>query len=126
MTGRAKVKDLVADVISGADLPLAWERLSKRGREGVDAILDAMEGKGGATPEGRDPRDLEQDLLCGLGAIAKVNPEPLLTALDHRPRHAFRLIWSLSTSREKAVPAEADRLRERQGSIGALRSCRGP
>jgi hypothetical protein len=103
LTAKAKVKELVSDVISGSDLPTAWERLGMCGKQGVDALLDALEGKSGPVPEGRDPRDLHDDLSGGLQAIAKVNPEPLLRALDRRPRHTFSLIWALGSSREQAA-----------------------
>jgi hypothetical protein len=103
MTAKAKIKDLVADVISGSGLHSAWERLSKCGQQGVDAVLNALEGKSGPAPKDRHPRDLAEDLSGGLQAIAQVNPEPLIRALGRRPHHTFSLIWALGSSREEAA-----------------------
>ena len=101
MTSKAKINNLVADVIAGTDVPSAWEHLRQCGQRGTDAILDAMEGKLGRGK--RHLRDLHEDLISGLQAIAKVNPAPLIVALDGRPRHTFSLIWALGASRQKVA-----------------------
>jgi hypothetical protein len=100
---RVTVKRLVADLVAGADVQAAWARLAGTGRRGVDALLDAMEGQGAAPPEGRDPRDLHDDLSGGLQAIAKVGVGPLVEALERRPDHAMSLVWALGASREEAA-----------------------
>src|SRR5688500_12119062 len=102
MTTTAKVQNLVADLIAGVEVRSAWERLGKCGRRGVDAVLDAKEGKSGPAPKGRHVRDLDEDLTAGLQAIAQVNPTPLIRALDRRPGHTFDLIWALGSSRAPA------------------------
>src|SRR6516164_2276198 len=95
MAAKANVKKLVADVIAGSDLQSAWKQLGKTGRKGVDVILDALEGKCDPAPRSRHPRDVFDDLLCALGAIGKLNPEHLLSALERRPQHTLALIWEL-------------------------------
>jgi HEAT repeat protein len=99
----ARVKDLVADLIAGCDVPAAWRRLGTSGQEGANALLDALEGKSGSAPRDRHPRDLHEDLVAGLQAIAHVDPGPLITALDLRPGHTFSLIWALGSSGEEAA-----------------------
>jgi len=103
MPAKAKVKALVADLIAGSEVQSAWQRLSTCGRQGVDAILDALEWKWGPVPKDRHPIDIHEDLSGGLQEIAKVNPGALITALDRRPGHAQHLIWGLGSSREEAA-----------------------
>jgi HEAT repeat protein len=103
MAAKAKIKDLIAAVIAGSELRSAWERLSACGQQGVDAILDALQGERGPAPADRHPRDIHEDLSGGLQAIAEVNPEPLIVALARRPEHTFSLIWALGSSREDAA-----------------------
>lgn len=106
MTAKARVKDWVADLIAGTNLrtmQTAWQRLSTSGRQGVDAILDALEGKSGPAPEGRDFRDLHADLAGGLDVIAEVDPRPLIAALDRRPEHTYSLLGALSRSRDEVA-----------------------
>jgi HEAT repeats len=103
MTAKANVIDLVGNLIAGTGLRVACKRLSTRGQAGVDAVLDALEGKHGHTPKSRHPRDVHDDLLSGLHAIGQVNPDPLIDALGRRPQHAFALIWVMGGSRREAV-----------------------
>jgi hypothetical protein len=106
MTAKARVKGWVADLIAGANLQTmrtAWKGLSTSGRQGVDAILDALEGKSGPAPAGRDFRDLHADLFEGLYGIAQVAPWPLIAALDRRPGHTLNLLEALSCSRDEAA-----------------------
>ncbi len=105
MTTGARVKALVADLIAGTDVRSAWDRLSRCGRAGTDALLDALEGRAGPFPKDRHPIDVSDDLSGGLQTIAAVNPAPLIRALDRRPEHAFSLAWALGSSREDAAIA---------------------
>jgi hypothetical protein len=102
----ARVKGWVADLIAEANLRTmrtAWKGLSTSGQLGVDAILDALEGRSGPAPAGRDFRDLHADLFEGLYGIARVDPRPLIAALDRRPAHTFNLLEALSCSRDEAA-----------------------
>jgi hypothetical protein len=103
MNAQERVKRLVADLITGREVQAAWKRLSTSGQQGVDAILDALAGTTGPVPEDRHPRDLHDDLVAGLQAIAHLNPGPLIRALDHRPEHTFSLIWALGSSPDEAA-----------------------
>lgn len=103
MIRKARVTALVRNVITDKDIQSAWKQLGKCGQLGVDAILDALEGKHGPPPKGRHPFDVHDNLLGGLYAIARMNPEPLLSTLERRPRHASSLIWVLGSSRNKLV-----------------------
>jgi HEAT repeat protein len=103
MIRKARVKQWVADLVAGSDVQSAWKRLSTSGQPGVDAILDALEGKCDPAPKGRHPIDLHDDLSAGLGAIARVDAEPLIRALDRRPRHTFSLIWVLGAYHNEAI-----------------------
>gem|GEM_PF-3631756 len=103
MTKRAKITAIVGKLLAGRCLRSVREQLGKSGRVGVDIILDALEGKHGVPPKSRHPRDVSDDLVGGLHSIAKVNPDPLLAALDDRPNHASSLIWALGGLRQVAV-----------------------
>jgi hypothetical protein len=103
MTAKANVTNLVEKIIAGTGVRLACARLSNCGKRGVDAILDALEGKHGRAPTSRHPRDVHDDLLGGLHAIGKVHPGPLIDALDRRPQHSVSLIWVLGGSRREGV-----------------------
>jgi HEAT repeat protein len=104
MTTKANVvADLVKNLVAGIEVRLTCKRLSNCGRVGVDAILDALEGKHGQPPKNRHARDLSEDLQGALFAIASVNPDPLIEALNRRPQHAFPLIWALGGSSDNAA-----------------------
>jgi HEAT repeat protein len=95
---KAIVNKLVGDLLARACKRSVYERLGKCGQLGVDAVLDALEGKHGLPPKRRHPRDVHEGLVGGLYAIAKVNPDPLINTLNRRPEHARDLIWALGGS----------------------------
>jgi len=66
----------------------------------VNKILDAMEWKSGSAPQSRHPRDVHDDLIGGLRAVATVDANALIATLKDRPKHALALIWALGGSRQ--------------------------
>jgi hypothetical protein len=103
MTPTANVTELVANLVTGSDVQSAWQGLSGCGFQGVEALLDAMEGKCGPMPRDRHPRDFHEDLEGGLQSIAEADPEPVIAALHRRPEHACSLIGALGSSRDEAA-----------------------
>jgi hypothetical protein len=100
---KSNVNNLVADLLARECDRSVYEQLGKRGQSGVDAVLDALEGKHGLPPKGRHPRDVDEGLIGGLYAIATVDPDPLINTLKRRPEHAFELIWALGQARRDGV-----------------------
>ncbi len=94
---------LVRDLLSGNDVRSAYDRLRSAADDGVESLLDALEGKFGPAPPGRHPRDVYDDLAGGLDAIAKQSPDPLIRALERRPEQAEIIIWILGGSRRADV-----------------------
>lgn len=97
--------DLVHNVLCGIDIRLTFLRLRKSGRAGVNKVLDAMEGKLGQPPKSRHPRDVHDDLIGVLQAVAKGDVTPLIDCLKSRPEHAWAVIWALGSSRRKIATA---------------------
>lgn len=103
MANAEKLRDLIARLISGNDVPASQARLGELGQRGLDVILDLMEDQAVQPPPGRHPRDLYEDVTGALWKIAEVDPEPLITALQRRPAHTFALVWNLGASRQEAA-----------------------
>jgi HEAT repeat protein len=103
MNPNAELDNLVTKLVVGVDVRSALSRLRKSGQAGVNRILDAMDGKFGPAPKTRHPRDVADDLIGGLHAVASVDANALIVALKRRPKHAFALIWALGGSREKTA-----------------------
>jgi len=103
MKPNAELDDLVGNLVRGIDVGMACSRLRHSGSAGVNRILDAIEGKLGPAPKRRHPRDVHDDLIGGLRAVATVDVKALIGALKRRPKHALDLIWALGGSRLKVA-----------------------
>jgi hypothetical protein len=105
MNSSANLDDLVENLVAGIDVRTACSRLRKSGQVGVNKILDALEGKAGPAPKSRHPRDVHDDLIGGLHAIATVDAKALIGPLKRRQEHACALIWALGSSRREVAVA---------------------
>jgi hypothetical protein len=103
MNSNADLDDLVGNLLAGVGVRSACSRLRKSGQVGVNKILDAIEGGFGPAPKSRHPRDVHDDLIGGLHAVATVDANALISSLKRRPRHACALIWALGGSRQKVA-----------------------
>jgi HEAT repeat protein len=103
MNPNADLDEFVGKLINGVDVRSASTRLRKSGLAGVNRILDAMDGEFGPAPTGRHPRDVHDDLIGGLHAVASVDANALISTLKRRPKHAFALTWALGGSRQKVA-----------------------
>ncbi len=103
MTPKATAVELVGDLLAGTSVRSVCACLGSCGQAGVDTLLDALEGSFGNAPRNRDSREVHEDLLAGLQALATVDPLPLIRTLETRPQHAQALILALGSSRDETA-----------------------
>jgi len=89
---------LMRDLLAGHDPIETPRKLAAFGDAAVRAALDP--GPWGPSPEGRDPRDLSDDLTRVLQLVAARDPKHLIDALAVRKDSAETILFALASSRE--------------------------
>lgn len=89
---------IVRAVAEGTAAPAERARLSRAGVAAVRALLDCA-----ANPPGRHLRDVDDDLMDALHAIARRDPQSLIDVLSVRDDQAHRLAFALGSSKKRAA-----------------------